>query len=288
MKIRLAGGFRGSKSGAMALSLCPLTIIRASHRELVEAAAAGGFDHVGLRLIAPRPGDPVHPLIGDAAAIRELRARMQDHGIALADIESLWLSPVTDPGSIRPALETCAALGGRHLLVGGNDPDASRLTATFSAVAALCAEHGMQVGLEPHSYLAVRTLQDGLALIERSGAANAGLLIDALHLHRAGDTAAGLARIDPARIAYVQICDAAAEAPDTPDGLMAEARGGRLLPGAGALPLAALLDALPQDRVIGVEAPTRAFASLPLAECARRAGAAARTFLATYQKSRSA
>src|SRR5258706_11227327 len=97
----------------MALSLCPLTIIRANHRELVAAAAAGGFDHVGLRLIAPRPGDPVHPLIGDQAAIRDLRALMQDHGIALADIESLWLSPATDPAARRPAPATRAAPGGR-------------------------------------------------------------------------------------------------------------------------------------------------------------------------------
>src|SRR3954462_11776836 len=44
------------------LSLCPLTIIRASPREMVQAAAVGGFNAVGLRLIAPRPGDPVHPL----------------------------------------------------------------------------------------------------------------------------------------------------------------------------------------------------------------------------------
>ncbi|MBV8165565.1 MAG: TIM barrel protein [Alphaproteobacteria bacterium] len=264
----------------MALSLCPLTIIRANHREMVAAAAAGGFDHVGLRLIAPRPGDPVHPLIGDAAAIRDLRSLMQDNGIALADIESLWLSPATDPAAIRPALETCAALGGRYVLVGGNDPDAARLTANFAAVAALAAEHGLRVGLEPHSYLAVRTLQDALALIARSGVNNAGILVDALHLHRAGNTPAELAAIDPARIAYVQICDAEATPPDTPEGLMAEARGGRLLPGEGGLPLAALMAALPRDRVIGVEAPTREFASLPLDECARRAGAAARAFLA--------
>jgi sugar phosphate isomerase/epimerase len=267
----------------MGLSLCPLTIIRADHREMVEAAAAGGFDHVGLRLIAPRPGDPVHPLIGDAAAIRDLRTLMRDQGIALADIESLWLSPATEPASIRPALETCAALGGRYLLVGGNDPEAARLAENFAAVAALAADHGLRVGLEPHSYLVVRTLQDALALLERAGAPNAGILVDALHLHRAGDSAAGLARIDPARIAYVQICDAPATAPDTPEGLMAEARGGRRLPGEGGLPLAALLAALPPDRLIGVEAPIPAFATLPLADCARRAGAAAQAFLAAHR-----
>src|SRR5258706_13283299 len=102
----------------MALSLCPLTIIRANHRDMVAAAAAGGFDHVGLRLIAPRPGDPVHPLIGDQAAIRDLRALIQDHRIAPADIESPWLAPAPRPAAIPPALQTRAALGGGHPLVG--------------------------------------------------------------------------------------------------------------------------------------------------------------------------
>ena len=75
------------------LSLCPLTIIRATHRELVEAAAAGGFDAVGFRLIAPRPGDPVHPIEG-ANGLGDLRKLMSDHGIALFDIESYGCRPL--------------------------------------------------------------------------------------------------------------------------------------------------------------------------------------------------
>src|SRR5580765_6352691 len=102
----------------MRLSLCPLTIIRATHRELVAAAAAGGFDAVGLRLIAPRPGDPVHPIEG-ANGLGDLRRLMSDYGIALFDIESLWLSAATQPEAIRPALEICAALGGKNLLMAG-------------------------------------------------------------------------------------------------------------------------------------------------------------------------
>ena len=61
---------------------------------------------------------------------------------------------------------------------------------------------------------------------------------------------------------------------------MAEARGNRLLPGEGALPLNAVLDALPQGLTVGVEAPTRELAALPFAEAARRAGEATRLFFA--------
>ena len=50
----------------------------------------------------------------------------------------------------------------------------------------------------------------------------------------------------------MQLCDAPAQAPDD---LVAEARTRRLLPGAGELDLAALLDALPAGLAYGVEVP---------------------------------
>jgi len=262
------------------LSLCPLTIIRAPHRELVVAAAAGGFASVGLRLIAPRPGDPVHPLVGDATAIKDLGRLMKDSGVTLFDIESCWLSPATDPAAIRPALEACSALGGSYLLVAGTDPEWHRMVANFAAIADLAAEYGLKIGIEPTSFCALRRLDQACELLAQAGAGNAGIIIDTLHMVRAGETAASLAALDPGLVAYVQICDARQASPGSPAELMAEARGDRLLPGEGALPLNAMLDALPAGLRIGVEAPTRELAALSVDDAARRAGAATRAFLA--------
>jgi sugar phosphate isomerase/epimerase len=261
------------------LSLCPLTIIRATHCEMVEAAAAGGFDAVGLRLIAPRPGDPVHPIEGPNG-LNDLRKLMSDNGIALFDIESLWLSPATRPDTLRPALEICAALGGQNLLVAGNDPEPNRMAANFGAVAGLAAEFGLKACIEPTSWCVISRLDQAKDLLRRASAANTGIIVDTLHMDRAGETPASLAALDPALVAYAQICDAAAERPTLPPDLMAEARGNRLLPGEGALPLNAMLDALPQDLSIGVEAPTRELAGLTFAAAAKRAGDATRAFLA--------
>jgi sugar phosphate isomerase/epimerase len=260
------------------LSLCPLTIIRATHREMVEAAAAGGFDAVGLRLIAPRPGDPVHPIEG-TNGLNDLRKLMSDNGVALFDIESLWLSPATQPDTLRPALEICAALGGKNLLVAGNDPELSRMAANFSAVAGLAAELGLKVCIEPTSWCVISRLDQAEDLIRRTGAANTGIIIDTLHMDRAGETPASLAALDPDLVAYVQICDAGAERPASPPDLMAEARGNRLLPGEGVLPLDAMLDALPEGLSIGLEAPTRELAGLTFKAAAKRAGDATRAFL---------
>lgn len=261
------------------LSLCPLTIIRAPHRELVEAAAIGGFDSVGLRLIAPRPGDPVHPLAGDAAAIKDLGRLMADNGITLFDIESCWLLPATEPASIRPALEACAALGGHYVLVAGNDPEWSRLASNFATVAALAAEYGLRVGIEPTSFCVLNRLSQAVDLLAQTKAANAGIIIDTLHMVRAGETAASIAALDPGLIAYAQICDGGPAQPVDAAGLMAEARGARLLPGEGVLPLNDMLDALPPDVRIGVEAPTLELTALPVNDAAKRAGDATQRFM---------
>lgn len=265
------------------LSLCPLTIIRATHRELVEAAAAGGFDAVGFRLIAPRPGDPVHPIEGGAHGLHDLRTLMSDNGVALFDIESLWLSPATEPEAIRPALEICAALGGKNLLIAGNDPEPERMAANFAAISVLAAEYGVRACVEPTSWCVVHRLDQAKNLIHRAGAVSAGVIIDTLHMDRAGETSASIAAFDPTLIAYAQICDAGPQCPASPADLMAEARGNRLLPGEGALPLHAMLDALPSGLAIGVEAPTRELAALPFMQAARRAGDAARAFFAMRQ-----
>jgi len=268
------------------LSLCPLTIIRAPHRALVEAAAAGGFASVGLRLIAPRPGDPVHPLVDDATAIKDLDRLMRDNGVTLFDIESCWLSPATEPATIRPALEACAALGGSYLLIAGTDPEWDRMVANFAAIASLAAEYGLKVGIEPTSFCVLSRLDQARNLLRQAGADNAGIIIDTLHMARAGETAASLAALEPGLVAYVQICDATPATPGSPAELMAEARGDRLLPGEGSLPLNDMLDALPAGLRIGVEAPTRELAALSVDGAVRRAGAATRDFLAARDERR--
>jgi sugar phosphate isomerase/epimerase len=154
------------------------------------------------------------------------------------------------------------------------------MAANFAAVSGLAAEYGIRACIEPTSWCVVHRLDQAKDLIRRAGVANAGVIIDTLHMDRAGETPASLAAFDPALIAYVQICDAGPQRPATQPDLMAEARGNRLLPGEGTLPLNAMLDALPQDLTVGVEAPTREVAALSFVDAAKRAGDATRAFFA--------
>lgn len=260
------------------LSLAHLTVLDAHPLELIDAALAGGFDAIGLRIIAPLPSDTIVPVIGDAPLIRAIAARLDATGRRLFDIEAVWLMPHTDVAALEPALALGSRLGAQYLLVVGNDPDPARLAENFAGLCDLAADHGIGIALEPIPYVQLATPAQALALLAAVRRPNAKLLIDALHFHRAGADLAELAGIDPSCFPYLHLCDAAAGAPP-PEGLRAEGRGGRCYPGEGALPLAGFLRAFPADIPIGVEAPCARYAHLPVMERARICGAATRALL---------
>lgn len=120
----------------------------------------------------------------------------------------------------------------------------------------LAAAAGMGVDLECMAWRGVNSAGKEMALI--AGAPTAAFLVDALHPARCGGTPADLVAIDPARIVAAQLCDAPAGAPDGRDGVIAEARGGRTIPGEGGLPLRPLLAAPPAHAVLSAELPMAA------------------------------
>jgi sugar phosphate isomerase/epimerase len=102
--------------------------------------------------------------------------------------------------------------------------------------------------------LGVRTLTDAVRAASDVGDPRVGVLVDALHLARAGQSPADVAALDPALFPYLQICDADAEPPED---LLDEALHGRQLPGDGGLPIAELLAAVP-DVPLSFELRSRA------------------------------
>jgi sugar phosphate isomerase/epimerase len=78
-----------------------------------------------------------------------------------------------------------------------------------------------------------------------------------LHLARAGETPADLAKIAPNTIGSAQFCDAPAVSPGS-KAYQYEAMFERQVPGEGELPLKALLRAIPKEAIIYLEVPLRA------------------------------
>lgn len=258
------------------LSLAHLTVIDADPLQLIDAAQAGGFATIGLRIVPPLPTDNIVPVVGRKTLIRDIMDRLDATGVRVHDIEAVWLMPPTNVQSLRAALETGAQLGAKHVLAVGNDPDPARLADNFVALCDSANAVGLGVALEPISYVTLKTLRQALDMLDRVRRPNARLLIDALHFFRSGARPGDLAGIDPSLFPYTHLCDAPAAAPEN---LKAEARGDRFYPGEGELALGELLRALPAGVPIGVEAPCARYAGLPILERARICGAATRALL---------
>ncbi|HEY8613940.1 MAG TPA: TIM barrel protein, partial [Roseomonas sp.] len=215
------------------------------------------------------------------ALIRRIEARLRDTGLRILDVEAVWLTPDTEVDRLLPVLETGQRLGASHLLTVGNDPDEARATENFARLCEAAESFGIKPTLELIPYCQTGTLEAALRLVARAGHANAGILIDALHLIRSGGTPEALRAIDPALLDYCQICQAGSGRPLGTDLLRAEARGNRLYPNSpeGRLPLAEILAALPPDLVLGVEAPCSGHAGLSPVERGRLCGQSTRAFL---------
>ena len=115
--------------------------------ELIDAAAVGGFDYCGIRLVAPMPSDKVVNVVGNPALVREIDQRLRASGVRLLDIEAIWLQPDTDVRQLVPALETGKRLGARHVLVVGYDADEGRLFDNFCRLCQAAASLQMRVEL---------------------------------------------------------------------------------------------------------------------------------------------
>ncbi len=268
-------------SASRVISLAPLTMLDLPAPDFVDAAAAAGFEAVGLRMIPPTPMDPPIAWAENVAARRELLARAQDRGIRFFDVEALWIDERTAPARYAGVFAAAAELGVSHVLMAGNDPHFDRLLQHFGQLCELARGFGLRVGLEFMPYCHTATLADALRVLRAANPANAGVLIDALHLYRSGGTPQDVQAVVPRWIAYAQLCDAAASERPVAALLRQEARTARRAPGEGPVHLAwSLIDALPPGLPLAIEAPDARFAQCRPAERAQRCAA----FLQTRQK----
>lgn len=260
------------------LSLAYLTVQGCPPVEHVRSAAAAGYDAAGLRLIAPHGLALAHPIIGDKALIREIRATAADLGIGFLDGEVFTLLPETTMEPWRPVIETAAEFGMPLMQITSEDPDLSRASDNLGQIADIAGEHGIAIAIEFMRWRAAATIEDAARLAEATGRDNVGILLDALHLSRSGGGPAAVAALKD-RVLYLQLCDAPAAQPIDDAACIAEARGARMIPGEGELWLRELMAQLPADIAISVETPRRGDASLSFVEKARRGIAGTRNFL---------
>ncbi|CAN5516405.1 hypothetical protein BH23ACT3_BH23ACT3_10440 [soil metagenome] len=260
------------------LALAAGSVLDVPALEVVRIAAGAGFGSVGLRASGP------HAL--EARDRRQVRRFADGLGVAIHDLEVHRIGvgadgAETEPG---PLLRSAADLGASFVLAVSDLADAETTRDALAAVVARAHEMGQRIGLE---YMAWTTPSTPVAAIEMAAATGAWLVVDLLHHHRVG---AGVDELDAivtsGRLGWVQLSDGPREAPTD---LVYEARHARLPPGEGELPLAALLERIPDHVTVSVEVQSDEMVRRrPPADRARDLAAAARSTLEAVELSRRA
>lgn len=261
------------------LSLAALTILDAGPAGQIRAAADAGWPCVGLRLMPLLPTDA--DVVGDWAAESAVVRLLKETLLEVMEIGVFPVKPTMEWPKIESVIAFGAGLGARHIVCPIEDGDAGRRLATYRRLCDLVSVRGMSALVEFNPYSACTSLGEAHDLAVQARHESAGLVIDVLHLSRSGGSPEDLRRVAPDLVRLVHLCDA--HPPPTGarsiDELRTESRTARLLPGEGSLWLDRLLDILPPDVPLSVEAPSARHAHLSAAERARLALEATRALL---------
>ncbi|WP_104175030.1 sugar phosphate isomerase/epimerase [Arthrobacter sp. Y81] len=234
------------------VGLAQLSLVGTAPPDLVAIAAEAGFDFIGARVRPVTGTERAHNLQPGSPMLKETLARMRDTGVTVKDIEFLLLDGSEQREAWLRMMAAGQALGAGSLTVAGADADASRLADTLARMTEDGRGFGIVPTLEPISYQPVQSLRAAAELARQAGCQ---VVVDALHFNRFGGTQDQLAdSLD--LVPLVQLCDGPALRPVGRDGLVAESRSERGVPGEGEFDLAALVAAFPAGTPVSVETPS--------------------------------
>ena len=223
------------------------------------ARLAAGVGCRNISILASQLGHnplnyPAWSLLDDRALRRELRTVLADRGVTVALGEGLVIQPGRDAALLQPVIDLYAELGVGRLNGVSLDPDRTRSADQFARLAERVRAAGLRLSLE-YSGRSFGTLDQAAGFVRQLG--DVTLLIDLLHVVRAGNGPADLARVDPGLIGYVQLCDGA---PGVAASYMEEALNHRMVPGTGQFPIADFLRLVPDGVIVSAEVPQLALA----------------------------
>lgn len=249
--------------------------------DVLSAAADAGFGAAGLRVSGRHPGDPWPQPNAEGDGFERIRARAEALSVRISSISGYYISEKTRLSHLLANAEAARRVGAPLISQGCFEPDLSRMARLLRDYARAAADDGVRIALEFMPMSSLKTIADAQRVIAESGARNAGLLIDSLHLARSGAGSADVRALDARSIYLTQLCDApAVRAAETT--LFDEAMSGRMYLGDGGLDLKGLVEALSPDAEIELETPVVADDALPPGQRARRAAQKAIAFFASH------
>jgi sugar phosphate isomerase/epimerase len=252
--------------------------------ELVEAAAACGYDQVSLFTNAP-----VVPLAGQESKFvfptvtpqiqREIAARLDAHGLKVINAEFFLIRPDVDLRTYVPGLALGRELGAANAISHIFEADPSRAVDLLGAFCELAAAQDMNVAIEFCQMTpGCKSIEQATWFVDQVGRPNLGFGICPMHLIRSGGGAGDVAALGERHLRYGQINDG--------EGLHVSAAyfeevHDRKLPGDGDFPLHDILSALPAHLPIEVKIPcdSRRAAGIPARDYVREAAARSRALV---------
>jgi sugar phosphate isomerase/epimerase len=236
-------------------SLAHLTVLTLTPPQVVEAAAAAGYEYVSLRCTRVTSAEPLYDLGRDRALMRETKARLADTGIRMHDMELFRMDPMLEPEDFEPELDATAELGAHHIIAQLPDPDRGRAVARFARLCQLARPRGIFVSLEFPHWTETGDLAEAARVVREAGQDNSGILIDMLHMGRSNSSVEELRRLPREWFRFAHVCDAEERVPETMDGIIRTARDERAFPGEGTIDVKGILAALPDDIPYSLEIP---------------------------------
>ncbi|MGR3867645.1 sugar phosphate isomerase/epimerase family protein [Streptomyces graminifolii] len=243
-------------------------------RERVEAARDAGFTAFGLLYADLVEAEREYGIAG-------IRSLFEDNGIDHVELELLtdwWADGPRRAASdtVRTGmLRAIEALGARTFKIGPDVADEpwelDVWVKEFAVLAAQADGVGARLGVEPLPWSNLRTVQDGLRLVEAAGHPAGGLIIDVWHVERAHTASAELADVPGERIVGVELNDAHSDVVGT---LFEDTVHRRLLCGEGSFDLTGIVAALRRAGFRGpwgVEILSDTHRALPVREAAAAA-----------------
>ncbi len=179
--------------------------------------------------------------------------------VVVDTVEALMLS--RDPRKAETGIALAAELGARAIVaINIATVDDAAAAGQLAELCALANGYGLLVCLEPISIGATRTPADGLRILRQSGATNARLAIDLLHVVRTGTSLADVAVIEPGLFGSAQLCDGPMQIAQ-PE-LIEDASASRMEPGRGGFPVREFLRLIPAWVPVRLDVPQRALRDL--------------------------
>jgi sugar phosphate isomerase/epimerase len=257
------------------------TVERAGLPELIDVAAAAGYDGISIT-------PSMYFAARDAGhSDEDLRARLEHAGVAVRMVDPLirGLPGCPSPSEVGPRFratfdhgeEDCYVVTGAlgvqalnlaHYLCAPTP--VGQLVDAVGGISDRAAGQGLTILVEFMPEGSIPDLTTAAAIVRAVGAANCGVMLDTWHFYRTAGTLDELDSLPPGTIRAVQVSDARADVrgsgaePPTRD---------RLVPGDGDIPLAEILAAVVAncpEVMVGVEVFNRAAAAYPPIEQAQR------------------